>query len=177
MILAVDPGHEKSAFVLFDPEDKQHPISEAGFVLNDVFLAMLDSFTLTGAELVLEGIECFGMAVGMEVLETDFWIGRFFERWGRSNRKRLFRSGVKLHLCRSARATDSNVRCALLNRYGPGKDKAVGTKKAPGPLYGIIGHCWSALAIAVTAAELSAACEEATSGGEPTTNKPGKTPV
>jgi len=33
-----------------------------------------------------------------------------------------------------------------------GGDGAVGTKKAPGPLYGVKTHMWSALAVAVVAA-------------------------
>ena len=31
-----------------------------------------------------------------------------------------------------------------------GKEAAVGTKKAPGPLHGVKSHLWSALALAVT---------------------------
>jgi hypothetical protein len=60
----------------------------------------------------------------------------------------VFRRDVKLHLCGSARAKDPNIRQALLDRFGP-----VGTKKAPGPLYGVKSHIWSALAVAVTASE------------------------
>ena len=57
---------------------------------------------------------------------------------------------MKLHLCHSARATDANIREALLDRYGPGKEKAVGRKAAPGPLFGVSKDIWSALAVAVT---------------------------
>jgi hypothetical protein len=38
----------------------------------------------------------------------------------------------------------------LLDRFGPGREVAVGTKRAPGPLYGIKGDEWSALAVALT---------------------------
>jgi hypothetical protein len=41
------------------------------------------------------------------------------------------------------RAKDANIRQALIDKLG-----AVGTKKAPGPLYGISGHLWAALAVA-----------------------------
>jgi len=35
--------------------------------------------------------------------------------------------------------------------YGGTRDAAVGTKKTPGPLYGVSGHAWQALAVAVVA--------------------------
>ena len=56
---------------------------------------------------------------------------------------------MKLALCGSARATDANLRAALLDRYG-GSGRAIGTRKAPGPLYGVKSHAWAALALAVT---------------------------
>jgi len=60
---------------------------------------------------------------------------------------------VKLHLTQTRRAKDANIRQALIDRYGPGKALAVGLKATPGPLYGLTGDCWSALAVAVTAAD------------------------
>jgi hypothetical protein len=89
------------------------------------------------------------------------WIGRFTERW-RANRldrlrcsevRRVKRIEVKSHLCHSARATDSNVRQALIDKFGPGKEKAIGLKATPGPLYGVSKDVWAALGVAVTASE------------------------
>lgn len=61
----------------------------------------------------------------------------------------MTRRAVKLHLCGSMRAKDGNIRQALVDRFG-GQAQAVGTKKAPGPLFGLSSHRWSALAVAVT---------------------------
>jgi hypothetical protein len=47
---------------------------------------------------------------------------------------------------RQRRAKDQNIRQALIDRLGP-----PGTKKNPGPTYGVTSHMWSALAVAVTA--------------------------
>ena len=55
-----------------------------------------------------------------------------------------------MHLCGHPRAKDPNIRQALLDRFGPGREKALGTKKAPGALYGIKGDEWAALAVAIT---------------------------
>jgi hypothetical protein len=43
------------------------------------------------------------------------------------------------------KAKDANIRQALIDKIGP-----QGTKKDPGPTYGISKDVWSALAIAVT---------------------------
>ena len=69
----------------------------------------------------------------------------------------VYRHEVKLHLCGSARAKDANVRQALIDRFGPGKELAIGRKAAPGPLYGMTGDCWAALGVAVTDADQRAA--------------------
>ena len=61
---------------------------------------------------------------------------------------RPFFHHVRLHLCHASRAKESHVRRALLDRLGE-----PGTKKAPGVTYGVHGHCWSALALAVTVAD------------------------
>jgi hypothetical protein len=36
----------------------------------------------------------------------------------------------------------------MIDRFGPGKEKAIGRKATPGPLYGVKKDIWSALAIA-----------------------------
>jgi hypothetical protein len=145
MLYAIDPGTEQSAIVLI--EDGR---IEGRFGPNTKMLEWMRGFGGQG-HLVIEQIASYGMPVGREVFETCVWTGRFLEAWetGAGTTTLLPRKDVKLTLCGSARAKDANVRRALLDRFG-GKQKAVGTKKAPGPLYGIKSHCWAALALAVT---------------------------
>lgn len=114
--------------------------------------------------LAIEMIASYGMPVGKEVFDTCLWIGRFMEAWkARGGEVRLvYRREVKLFHCHSARATDANIRAALIDRYGPGRELAIGTKRAPGPLYGIKGDEWSALAIALT---VNAALDPKQAGG------------
>jgi hypothetical protein len=100
--------------------------------------------------LAIEMVACYGMPVGQETFETVLWIGRFVQVWTPKPWTRVYRRDVKLHLCHSARAKDAHVRMALLDKFGPGRQKAIGTRKHPGPLYGIKSHVWSALAVAVT---------------------------
>lgn len=146
-LLAIDPGPEKSAWVaLVDGKPKAWAIED-----NHVVAEMLRNRTRCAA--VCEWIESYGMAVGAEVFHTCRWVGIFESeyRHGYAGVLRLMpRREVRLHLCGSMRAKDANIRAALIDRFGPGKDKAVGAKKNPGPLYGIKSHCWAALAVGLT---------------------------
>ncbi len=139
MIMAIDPGPTKSAFVEWDGS-----IQAMDILPNDQLLERIGADT----SVVIEGVESFGMAVGRDVFETVFWSGRFAQAAGAFDR--VFRKQVKLHLCQSMRAKDPNIRQALIDRFGPGKELAIGKKATPGPLYGVKSHIWSALAVAVT---------------------------
>jgi hypothetical protein len=154
VVQAIDPGPTKSAWLtLVDGLP-----AEFGILDNEKLLYQLRADILGGPHpnaLVIEKIEAFGMAVGSEVFETVFWTGRFAEAClgFRPDRvvDRVGRKAVKIHLCGSMRAKDANIRQALIDRYG-GPD-AIGRKASPGPLYGVAGDVWSALAVAVTWAD------------------------
>lgn len=146
VIVAIDPGPEESAILgLYD-----------GRVIEPAILAnaeVMEHVTRIGggSYLAVEMIASYGMPVGKDVFETCVWIGRFIEAWADdSTAHKVYRKDVKLHLCGSPRAKDANIRQALIDRFGPGKEVAVGKKANPGPLYGIKSHLWAALAVAVT---------------------------
>lgn len=141
-ILAIDPGFIQSAIVEFDGSF----IHQHRTIPNDQLLKELPCMV---GVLVIEQIAAMGMAVGEEVFETVFWSGRFAQAF-RGEYRRIKRHAIKMHLCGNTRAKDPNIRQALLDRFGPGKEKALGSKKAPGVLYGIKGDEWAALAVAVT---------------------------
>jgi hypothetical protein len=143
MLVAIDPGWEQSAYVIYDGEK---PIAFK-IIDNDAMLAFIRG--VDADALVIEQVACMGMAVGAEIFETVFWSGRFAEAWA-GKWDRVKRHEVKMHLCGNMRAKDANIRTAIIDRYGPGKDKAIGRKKSPGPLFGLSGDCWSALAVAIT---------------------------
>ncbi len=153
-LLAIDPGSEESALLVYDAELRQ-PV-EWVKCANSLALLRLD--TADSDALAVEMVASYGMPVGAEVFDTCVWVGRFIERWrsvrgwARDEPVSVFRREVKLHLCESMKAKDANVRQALIDRYG-GKEKAIGWKAAPGPLYGLSGDCWAALGVAITVAE------------------------
>lgn len=158
-VLAIDPGNMESAFVFYDAG----ALVRFGILENERMLAKVREFrsynTDRDLELAVEMVASYGMAVGREVFDTCVWVGRFIEAWRyeplRDKRPHtlVYRRDVKMHLCGNNAAKDSNIRQALIDRYGPGKDLAIGTKKAPGPLYGVSADVWAALAVAVTYAD------------------------
>jgi hypothetical protein len=147
-LLAIDPGNEESAYVVYDCETGR--VQSFGRRDNERLRHGVRG-TTSGVHcqhLAIEMIASYGMPVGREVFETCVWTGRFVEAWS-APYTFVYRKDVKLHLCGNVRAKDGNVRQALIDRYG-GKQKAIGTKRAPGSLHGISADVWSALAVAVT---------------------------
>ena len=145
-ILAIDPGTTESGWCLLS----NGRASLSGVMANEQVLELLTANRRKGDgyTLAIEMIASYGMAVGREVFETCVWIGRFKQAWHSPEAVRLvYRRDVKLHLCGSPRAKDANIRQALLDLLGP-----QGTKKQPGPTYGVKSHAWAALGVAVTAA-------------------------
>lgn len=143
-IVGIDPGTHESAYVIWDGSR----VEVAAIVPNDTLLNLVPGFVINEI-IAIEKIASYGMAVGAEVFETCVWTGRFMQAWHQIRREglvRIPRLDIKLHLCHSPRAKDANVRQALIDRLGE-----VGTKKNPGPLFGVSSHCWAALAVCITA--------------------------
>lgn len=156
MIIAIDPGNEQSAFVLFDGErvvdhGKQYNAELLRWMRASTVIRPAQSW-LTGEQptVAIEMIASYGMPVGREVFETCLVIGRLVEicKSHGVSPELVYRQQVKLHHCKSTKANDATIRQALIDRFG-GKETAIGRKKTPGPLYGIHADEWSALAIAL----------------------------
>lgn len=147
-ILAIDPGPVNSAWVLIDRLGHHCIVEQAGDHENVKMLLSLFEHWCEETVVVCEGVENYGMPAGDELFETVFWSGRFNQA-SCVPFIRIKRTTIKLHLCNSRKAKDSNVRQALIDRFG-GKEQ---TRKG-GLLAGISEHKWSALAVAVTYADI-----------------------
>jgi len=145
MILAIDPGPEQSAYVEWNP--KTQMFHGKGIRDNVKLLETIETLAKTSPidyHLVIEMVACYGMPVGKEIFETVLWTGQFKHAWGTNPFSFAYRKDIKIHLCNSMKAKDSNIRQALIDRFG-----APGVKKNPGKLYGVSKDIWSAVAIAV----------------------------
>lgn len=157
-LLAIDPGTEQSGYCVFDGDT----VTASGVMPNTEMLAYVQRghFEINAHKLAIEMIASYGMPVGREVFETCLWIGRFVQAWHNPDAVQLiYRRDVKTHLCGTAKAKDANIRQALLDRFprtGGGKTPQVGTKAAPGPLYGVSTHAWAALAVAMLVTDRAA---------------------
>ena len=123
-IVAIDPGNVQSAIIEWDGAQ----ILNAQILMNNDLLWDLQS--MPPGRLVIEQIRCYGMPIGKTTIDTVFWSGRFVEAWT-GEFFLIPRMAVKMHLCHTSRAKDSNIRQALIDRFGKPS-----TKKEPNEIYG-----------------------------------------
>lgn len=151
--LAIDPGNTDSAYVVIE-DDTRRPVA-FGKIPNDDLLGKLDMDLQFAGRVVIEMVASYGMPVGADVFETCVWIGRFVER-SPMPPELVKRHPVKLHHCQSAKAKDSNIIQALVDRFAPGQpNRGKGTKDAPGWFHGFHADVWQAYALAVYAADMA----------------------
>jgi len=154
-IFAIDPGPDRSGWVLYDA-DARRVVAHSAAERNADLLGILrrQSLGRPGPDVV--AIEQIALRPGQpayrELVPTLLWTGRLVEAWAsRGGRVELVtREVVKRAVLGSPRGDDAQVRAALLDLHGGAG--AAGTKRAPGPLYGVKSHAWAALAVAVTVA-------------------------
>ena len=139
-VLAIDPGTHESGYCLYDGK-----VISSGVMPNEDLLKIVADDR--SDVLAIEKIVSYGSSVGQETFDTCVWIGRFLQAWGCPEDVMLIpRRKVKAEICGKGNWGDPDVRKALIARVGP-----QGSKKEPGPTYGVKSHAWSALGVAVTA--------------------------
>ena len=149
-ILAVDPGPVHSGYAVWDGSvvASGSEVTNARLLAETLPIILAQPRDARGIVLAIERGACYGAPVGDTVLETVDLSGRLDEWWQTTGQEavRVRYSDVALHHCLSRRAKESQVRQALLDRFG-----APGVKRDPGVLYGVMGtpHARSALAVCV----------------------------
>jgi hypothetical protein len=159
LVLAIDPGSRRSAYVVVDPLDgtvRDHGIRDNAELVAELrYGRPVMGYPIRVA--ACEWMQPRGMPTSAEEFETLYWIGRFAEALLPLELDRsVTRDKVKHHLTgQRSKVTDANVRAALIDRYGgvDGRAAAIGTVKAPGPLHGVANDEWAALGVAVTWAD------------------------
>lgn len=148
-VIGLDPGSTRSGVVVWDPLAPAAVVSADLWSNEETRVALRTDILRVHrpAVLVLEMPVASGMPASNDLFITIRWIGRFVESWA-GEVAYVHRPDVKLHVCGSRAARDPNVRAALIDRFGGAL--AIGTKRMPGPLYGVVEDMWAALAVAVT---------------------------
>ena len=157
-VISIDPGSENSAILTYDL--MTHSVTPIGILPN---MEVLDQIrflreTRIGAEdvLVVEDTKAYtlprksgaGRFFPEQVRVATFWAGRFVECWC-GPYVLMDRRQVKRILTGQTTVGDPEVWDALLDRFGGSRERAVGRKKEPGPLYGVTADLRAALAVAV----------------------------
>ena len=149
-IIAIDPGNEESAYVVME-KNTYKPV-EFDKIRNEALLEYIFDDLPDGVDtLVIEKVASYGMAVGATVFETCIWTGRIVQHYldftspYYQKVEYIYRKDEKINLCGSMKAKDSNIRQALIDRFGE-----VGTKKNPGFFYGFKKDIWAAFAVGCT---------------------------
>ena len=162
-LLAIDPGTTDSAYVVYDTE--RMTLVDKAKTTNHSLLREILYNNFSCLLMAIEMPACYGMAVGKTTFDTCRWVGIFQQAFGMGDTRLVYRKSqnkeygiesVTMHLCKSTRAKDSNVRQAIIDRFEPtggGRTPQIGTKANPGPLYGVSTDVWAALAVAITFAE------------------------
>lgn len=142
-ILCLDVGTTDSAYVLID-KDTYKPL-RFGKIDNNALLDIVHNEEYE--ELVYEEFQCYGMPIGQSTITSITWNGRYMQialDRGKTV-SRVYRKEEKINLCGTMKAKDSNIRQALIDRFGE-----VGTKKNQGFFYGFAKDMWAAMAVGVT---------------------------
>lgn len=162
-IVAIDPGNVQSGMVVMGGITAL-PISLGKIDNKDLLKKITDLCNRNiiyprDSIAVIEMVAHYGsgMPAGASVFDTCVWIGRFIQALKAENIPvyTLKRQAVKLNLCGQARAKDSNVTQALIDRFAKGQpNHGKGTKKDKGWFYGFKKDIWQAYALGVTAIDL-----------------------
>lgn len=164
IILGIDPGTTESGVVVYDSAARRVLDSKSDFD-NQGLAVWLDgnagvwwlpdeSNYVSVDTIVCEWPAPMGQPLSHDLVDTIVWCGAFM--WATPTGIafcKITRNQVKVSICGKCQGVkDAHVLCGVQERFG-GKDAARGNKAAPGPLYGVSGHAWQALAAVIAAKE------------------------
>lgn len=157
-LLAIDPGPEETAFVIWDTETNKFCFSpehqfRCGILENEFFLSLCADWYPLCDSIAIEMIQSYGMPVGKSTFQTALFVGRIIEhiRMIRYTVNNIHEpKEVKLYGRPAIKGqiggqNDTQIRQALRIRFGDAKRGE--------PLEGVKKDVWAALALAVALSE------------------------
>jgi len=165
-LLTIDPGNKDTGWVLFDTV-KRIPV-QFGRDDNHKMLKIIQTlkydhafseFPVPRGQSITVQIPGKGFirkgssqTVSWQLYYTAYWVGQYHLLSRLTHKGIPFtlinRMDVKLFLTGNAGAKDTNVRSAIIEKYG-GKELCIGNVKKPGPLHKMKADTWAALAVAL----------------------------
>jgi hypothetical protein len=158
-ILGIDPGPEWCGVVAYCPDRRRVTYTDTLSVMGA--LEIVEEWKI--GHVAIERVQSYGIAGG-SLLRTSEVVGKLWQAAERRGCRvdLLYRRDVLRVLDVTGKGNrDALVRQRMIEMHGGTRSAACGLKKAPGPLYGVSGHAWQALAVAVVAGELLKAEEAA----------------
>jgi hypothetical protein len=152
LILGIDPGEKESGVVLFD-RTANRVLWAHHKEQRDLEVDLLMRWSELPDVIVCENIVPMGVPFSRNLRETCRTIDRLelIAEQRNIHWVPITRNEVKVAICGKCQGIkDANVLAGVQERFG-GKAACKGTKKNPGPCYGVSGHCWQALAAVVAA--------------------------
>ncbi len=153
--LGIDPGPEFSGVVVYDYGDGAVLASDSAADVAAVLGAITTWAPEESVVVAIERMQSYGIAGG-SLLDTARTAGRLEQRaldCGAPVRLLYRREVLKVLDVTGKGNRDALVRQRMIEIHGGTREAAVGKKANRGPLYGVSGHAWQALAVAVAAAE------------------------
>lgn len=152
-VIAIDPGNNQSALCIIDANTLRPlkiMLAENNEVRNFIRELQTDEFDYAAIEM----LQSYGNLIGKDILDTAVWIGRFYEVLKRKLVKdptMIYRKEEALHICQSARAGDTEIRRALIDRFCTHDFRTGrGTIKNPDFFKGFKKDLWAAYAVGLT---------------------------
>lgn len=142
-ILSLDVGTIESAYCIMNC-DNYKPL-KFGKINNEDLLTIVKNEKYD--KLVYEEFQSYGMPIGESTIKSITWNGRYIQSALDKGIPvyPIYRKEEKINICGTMKAKDSNIRQALIDRFGE-----VGVKKNPGWFYGFKKDIWAAYAVGIT---------------------------
>lgn len=152
MILAIDPANQDSAYCVINIDDYK-PVEFDKIDNNEMFKILKLHSNIK--KIIIEEVRSYGMSVGQTVFDTCRWYGRF-EQYAIDTIPDveviyICRKDVKMNLCGTMKAKDSNIVVALVDRFAPhSTNYGKGTKTNKGFFFGFKSDIWQSFALGIT---------------------------
>lgn len=159
MILAIDPGTKRIGMVIIDEKTDPPRLVRAyrpDDVDEELVYTVICMARTEGFHVVVERVQAQGVA-GASVIETADQAGyiRGICKALGYTCHRMYRREVKRYLdCAGGKDADVAARVREIMAGTSDRRQAVGTKKAPGPCYGLSKDAWQAAGLALAWLEM-----------------------